>query len=484
MPGLVDVPIAAIGLECFEAVLSAEQMEAARAAVRRVRAGFDGRRVWNVNSTARGGGVAEMLNALMPYVRGSGIDVRWVVMEGDDEFFRVTKRIHNHLHGSPGDAAELGDAERARYGAVTAARAEELCDLVEPGDVVVLHDPQTAGLVPALRGRGVHVVWRCHVGLDLPNRLARNAWAFLLPYVTQADACVFSRRAYAWDCLESDRITVIPPSIDPFSAKNAPLDREQVRAILSAARVDAGNGSNTARFRRRHGGEDTIRHRAQVVEESPVEADTPLVVQVSRWDALKDPAGVVDGFVRHVAGRSDAHLMLAGPSVDEVADDPEGAETYRDVRRRWERLPARLRARVHLACLPMRDDEENGAMVNALQRRAQVVVQKSLAEGFGLTVAEAMWKARPVVATRIGGIQDQVEHGTTGLLVDDPRDLAAFGEAVSSLLREPERAEAMGEAAQARVRDQFLGTRHLAQFADLLSGLVERSRREARTAAG
>jgi len=208
------------------------------------------------------------------------------------------------------------------------------------------------------------------------------------------------------------------------------------------------------------------------------------VVQVSRWDALKDPAGVVDGFVRHVAGRSDAHLMLAGPSVDEVADDPEGAETYRDVRRRWERLPARLRARVHLACLPMRDDEENGAMVNALQRRAQVVVQKSLAEGFGLTVAEAMWKARPVVATRIGGIQDQVEHGTTGLLVDDPRDLAAFGEAVSSLLREPERAEAMGEAAQARVRDQFLGTRHLAQFADLLSGLVERSRREARTAAG
>jgi trehalose synthase len=164
--------------------------------------------------------------------------------------------------------------------------------------------------------------------------------------------------------------------------------------------------------------------------------------------------------------------MLAGPSVAEVADDPEGAEVLAETEAEWRSLPPAVRAKAHLARLPMDDEEENAAMVNALQRRAAVVVQKSLAEGFGLTVAEAMWKGRPVVASRIGGIQDQIEDGVTGLLLDDPRDVEGFGRLVCELLLDPARARRMGEAAQRRVREHFLGTRHLLQYVDLLGDLV------------
>jgi trehalose synthase len=196
------------------------------------------------------------------------------------------------------------------------------------------------------------------------------------------------------------------------------------------------------------------------------------VVQISRWDRLKDPMGVLDSYVGGVAGTCDAHLVLAGPSVDEVADDPEGAETYREVKRAWEALADDVRARVHLVCLPMDDEEENAAMVNALQRRADVVVQKSLAEGFGLTVAEAMWKGRPVVASRIGGIQDQIEDGVSGILLDDPSDSQAFAEAVCGLLDDRAAAASVGERAKARVMSHFLGSRHLGQYVQLCAELV------------
>ena len=193
---------------------------------------------------------------------------------------------------------------------------------------------------------------------------------------------------------------------------------------------------------------------------------------MSRWDRLKDPLGVLAGFAEHVhAEDEDPHLVLAGPDVAAVADDPEGAEVFAEVEAAWRDLPRAVRRRVHLALLPMDDADENAVIVNALQRRADVVVQKSLAEGFGLTVAEAMWKGRPVVASRVGGIQDQIEDGMTGRLVD-PRDLAAFGENVSALLVDPHGAERMGEAAQRRVRDLFLGPRHLGQYVDLLETVL------------
>lgn len=180
----------------------------------------------------------------------------------------------------------------------------------------------------------------------------------------------------------------------------------------------------------------------------------------------------MNGFATHVAPRSDAHLVLAGPSVESVADDPEGIEVIEECAGLYEDLPAEARERVHLATLPMVDGEENAVIVNALQRHASIVVQKSLAEGFGLTVAEAMWKSRPVVASRIGGIQDQIEHGRTGLLIDDPKDLSEFGSSVLRLLEDPDGAERMGQEARSRVRTDFLGPRHLMQYLDLVDRLL------------
>jgi trehalose synthase len=195
-------------------------------------------------------------------------------------------------------------------------------------------------------------------------------------------------------------------------------------------------------------------------------------VQISRWDRMKDMAGVMSGFVQHVDRSLGAHLILCGPAVAGVADDPEGAEVLDECVGLWRDLPHATRSRVHLACIPMSDPDENAAVVNALQRHASVVVQKSLAEGFGLTVAEAMWKERPVVASAVGGIVDQIEDGTHGLLVDDPRDLRAFGVAVESLLRDSAEAARLAQNARRRVIDQFLGDRHLEQYGALFEQLA------------
>jgi trehalose synthase len=196
------------------------------------------------------------------------------------------------------------------------------------------------------------------------------------------------------------------------------------------------------------------------------------VLQVSRWDLLKDPFGVIRGFAEHVAPETGAHLVYAGPAVEAVADDPEGAQVLRESIELRESLPEPQRRRIHFATLPMEDQQENAVMVNALQRHAQVVVQKSLAAGFGLTVAEAMWKARPMVASRIGGIQDQIVHGESGILLDDPRDLAAYGAAVTDLLSDPERAARIGQAARERVRDHFISPNSLLSYIGVLRGLL------------
>ena len=205
-----------------------------------------------------------------------------------------------------------------------------------------------------------------------------------------------------------------------------------------------------------------------MLEEEPLSAEVPVVMQVSRWDQLKDPLGVLFAFAEHVPSRAAAHLMLVGPSTAAVADDPEGAQVLDSVRAAWHDLPSAVRRRVHLCSLPMEDIEENAAIVNALQRHARVVVQKSLAEGFGLTVSEAMWKQRPVVGSRIGGIRDQIEDGRSGLLLSDPRDLEQAGMAITGLLDDDERAQRIGIAAQLRVQQQFLGPHHLGRYFEVI----------------
>jgi trehalose synthase len=465
------VPVGSLSLAGFDRVLSPAAAEAIHRAQRLGRVELAGRRTWHVNSTARGGGVAEMLVPLLAYSRGAGVDARWAVIAADAPFFELTKRLRNRLHGVPGDGGPLGDPERESYEAALAPNAADLRDLLRPEDIVILHDPQTAGLIGPVKACGATVVWRCHVGLDTPNQLAREAWSFLEPYVREADAYVFSRESFVWDGLDPARRAIIAPSIDVFSPKSQELAPDAVDGILEAAGLRPAGGGPPV-FRRMNGSIGGVTRRAELIEERPLGRGERYVLQVSRWDSLKDPLGVIDGFAEHVAPHTDAHLVCAGPDVTAVADDPEAADVFASAVERWRTLGAEARERVHLALLPMVDAEENAAMVNALQRGADVVVQKSLAEGFGLTVAEAMWKRRAVVASRIGGIQDQIEHYRSGILLDDPRDLREYGGAVRGLLEAPERAVEMGAAAHERVRDRYLGTHSLVDYLALIETLL------------
>jgi trehalose synthase len=312
------------------------------------------------------------------------------------------------------------------------------------------------------------VIWRCHVGIEEPNDVAREAWGFLRPYLEPADTYVFSRASFAWAGLDRERVAVIAPTIDVFSPKNIDIDRETVRAILAISGLVAGAEPGPVTFERPDGTPGRVERRARVVEDAPLPAEAPVVLQVSRWDALKDPLGVIRGFAEHVPPDTGAHLVYAGPDVEAVADDPEGLQMVRAAIALRQSLPAETRSRVHLASLPMDDLDENAMMVNALQRHAAIVLQKSLAEGFGLTVAEAMWKARPVIASRVGGIQEQIVDGESGVLLDDPHDLAGLGAAIRALLDDAPAAERMGARARERVRDRFLNARSLLDYENLI----------------
>jgi trehalose synthase len=466
-----EIPLGAQPIERFLPIAGPDVVAKVKEIAESGRARLEGRVVWNVNSTASGGGVAEMLRSLLPYVRGVGIDSQWLVIDGTAEFFRITKRLHHALHGSHGDGSDLGGGEKTVYEAVLRENSDEISALVRPRDVVILHDPQTAGLAPRLVKAGAIVIWRCHVGTDTSNDEVKKGWHFLAPYLTHVSATVFSRRKYIPSMFE-DRSFVIAPSIDPFSAKNQDLDADAVRAILvHAGLVEGPAGEASPSFERGDGSPGRVDRGADVIRLGRAPAwDTRLVVQVSRWDPLKDPIGVMDGFLQYTRTGKDTEteLVLAGPNVRAIEDDPEAAATLDAVVKRWRALPHEVRSRVELASLPTADLEENAAIVNALQRHATVVVQKSLQEGFGLTVTEAMWKARPVVASAVGGIEDQIVNGKHGLLLDDPTNAEAFASLLERVLSDEGYAAELGERARERVRTEYLPIRHLKQYAELL----------------
>jgi len=456
--------------EAFAPLLGVAEYTRVEAAARHARERFEGRAIWHVSSTLRGGGVAEMLRSLLPYARGAGVDTRWAVLREDPGFFRLTKRLHNNLHGDPGDGGPLGEDERAMYEQALERSARYFEDLIRPDDVVFLHDPQTAGLARRFGAFGATVVWRCHIGIDEPNETALRAQRFLTPDVEAADLCVFSRRELVWPGLDPDRCRVMAPSIDPFSPKNQELDADRVAAILAAAGLAGANAGAGPLFTRADGSPGRVERRAEVIEDEPIPAGAKLVAQVSRWDRLKDHDGLLRCLAGGLAPATDVHLLLAGPDAGAVADDPEGASVWDEIRSHREALPEEIRRRAHLVGLPMADLDENAAVVNAIQRRADVVVQKSLAEGFGLTVAEAMWKRRPVVGSRIGGIAEQIVDGESGLLVD-PRDPREPADAILGLLGDPVRAARLGCAAHDRVRRRYLGIVRLAEYGGLLDEL-------------
>jgi trehalose synthase len=472
MATLERVDVQALSPARLTPVIGAERSARFEAVAAVARALLAGRTVLNVNSTATGGGVAEMLTSLLAYVRGAGIDTQWDVIEGNPEFFKITKRLHNHLYNSPGDGGALSSIERAHYEATLADNVPALLEDVRPRDIVLLHDPQTAGLAARVKEAGATVVWRCHVGVDHMNEHAELGWEFLRPYLEPVDAFVFSRAQFAPAWLDRTRLHVIPPSIDPFSAKNEPMTPDDVVVALQYVGIlDGGGHQPLATFTRRDGSPGRIDRHADILQTGPAPpADAPLVMQASRWDSMKDMAGVMTAFSEYVNAQ-EVHLVLAGPSVAGVTDDPEGAMILRHCMETWRKLPPHSRQRIHLACVPMTDSDEAAAIVNALQRHSTIVTQKSIAEGFGLTVAEAMWKTRPVVASAVGGISDQIGSGEHGLLIDDPHDLGSFGEALNRLLDDGAYAKHLAENGRERALNEFLGDRHLEQYANLFAQL-------------
>lgn len=443
MPNVSLADLETRPLNDLRAVLDDDRYERFHRVMHEAATRLEGRTVWNVNSTSEGGGVAEMLTTLLPYAVDAGWDIRWAIISGDAEFFDVTKALHNALHGTPPADEDVWTKADATYKQCIDANAGELVASVRSGDVVIIHDPQAAGLIRPLVDAGAVVSWQCHIGTDEPNDCTRRAWDFLRSYVEPADRYVFTRAEYLWEGLDRKRLRVIAPSIDPLSPKNAPLDDGRVEQILRNAGIPN---------------------------------DAKIVLEVSRWDRLKNPIGFVRMYDEHLSDRADVHLVYAGPSTNGVADDPESVSLLEACAELWRSLEPSVQERVHLLELPMDDIEENALMVNALQRRADVVVQMSLEEGFGLTVSEAMWKGRPVVGSRVGGIQDQIEHDRSGVLIDDPYDLEAFADAVRSLLDDPDRAARLGSAARERVSEHFLGPRQLSQYAELAIELTTTDR--------
>ena len=474
---LQEVPLPEVAIEGLRDAAGPMAWERLTEAHARARELLAGRAVWSINSTAIGGGVAEILRTMLPYARAGGLDARWLIVRAGADFFGVTKRIHNFLHEHPGDGGPLGAAQRSAYERVLDGAGRALRDVIGPGDVVVLHDPQTLGLAVGLKRLGATVIWRCHIGTDRPGGLSEAAWDFLWPYVQeQPDVAVFSRRAIVPARLPLEAVRIIVPSIDPCSVKNADMSSELAASILAYTGIveRPGEPSAAPAFHGVHGTPRRVRHRCDVLRAGPAPrlGRDRLVVHVCRWDRIKDPVGAMRGFAEHTLPHAQAHLILAGPTVHTVTDDPEEPGVLDEVQAAWRALAHQQRCRVTVACVPMHDVEENAAIVNALQRHADVIVKKSLEEGFGLGVTEALWKRRAVVASDVGGHRDQITHQHNGLLVD-PTDPRSFGHAIAELLADPARASALGDAGHDVVERHFLHSRQLAEWDELLVALVK-----------
>lgn len=365
---------------------------------------LQGRTLQHINATRSGGGVAELLHRLVPWTEALGIRTQWDVLEGSPEFFDVTKAVHNALQG---DDIEITPAEWAVY---RQCLEENAAKLKLDADVVLVHDPQPAYLIDSFPSIAPRAVWRCHIDLSRPHD---SVWRFLRRAVSKYAMTVFHVPQFAQRLSHPELL--IPPSIDPLSDKNRDLDHETITRIVH------GFGIDTRR---------------------------PLLVQISRFDRFKDPLGVIAAY-RMVRSNFDCQLVLAGGSA---TDDPEGAQVLAEVREAAAGDPD-----IFVLSLPPNSDLE----INALQRAATIILQKSNREGFGLTVTEGMWKGKPVIGGAVGGIPAQVVHGITGFLVHSVEG-AAFR--LRFLLSHPRAAERMGQKGREHVRRNFLITRHVRDY--------------------
>ena len=370
-----------------------------------------GKVIQNVNSTAVGGGVAEILNRLVPLLQELGVDAHWDVIKGGEQFFEVTKKFHNLLHG----IKEKIDKKDFDIFLETSQKNIEEMNIY--GDVVFIHDPQPIALIKNKKDN--KWIWRCHVDVSNPHK---RVWEFLRDFIVQYDAAVFSAPSFSQEL--PIRQFLISPSIDPLSDKNRELSESEIGNVLNKYNISKGK---------------------------------PIITQISRFDRLKDPKGVIAAY-QQVKKSIDCQLILAGGGAK---DDPEGVKVFEEVNEK-----AKEDKDIHILLLPQNDLE-----VNALQRVSDVIIQKSLKEGFGLTVAEALWKAKPVVASHVGGIPLQIKHKYSGLLCHSV-DGAAF--ALKQLLNSPGYAKKLGENGREHVKNNFLLTRHLKEYMLLFLSLYNK----------
>ena len=357
----------------------------------------------HVNSTAVGGGVAEILNQMVPLLNELGIETHWDIIRGSEEFFNVTKTFHNALHGYPAEVtAHMLDIYRQ-------TTEDNLKHFQVKSPFVFIHDPQPAGLISKKLEKESKWVWRCHIDVSTPNR---TVWDFLSEMIDDYDASIFSMPQF----VQKLPITkfIIPPSIDPLSDKNRDLSTEEIQTVL---------------------------------EKYQIPTDKPIITQISRFDRLKDPVGVIKAY-KLVKKHHDCTLILAGGGA---SDDPEGAEVFADVQEAADKDPD-----IHLLLLP-----HDNVVINALQRASTIILQKSLKEGFGLTISEALWKKKPVIAGAVGGIKAQIIHGVTGYLSNT---IEGTANCIERLLNNPEMAKRFGENGYEFVKNNFLLTRHLKDY--------------------
>jgi trehalose synthase len=410
---LQKVAVGQWSLDAYEGIVPAPILAELREHARALK----GARVLNVNATSYGGGVSELLRSSVPLLRDLGLTVDWKVIGGDEDFFHATKALHNGLQGGP---HALSDTERAAYRRCI----EENAATLDGGyDFIVIHDPQPAGLLQAHGKGSARWVWRCHIDTSEPNPAA---WQFLAPYLEGFDAAVFTMAEFVPPDLPVSRVETIAPAIDPLSPKNIALDPHMASQIL-----------------------DWI----------GMEIPGRLVTQISRFDQWKDPLGVIDAYrlVRQEIG--DLQLALVGSMA---LDDPEGWEVYRQVSEAAERDEL-IHVYTNLTGV-------GNVEVNAFQRLSEVVVQKSIREGFGLVVSESLWKGTPVVAGRAGGIPLQMPEGIGGVLVDSVEDCA---KAMLKLLNDGELRDQLGRRGREHVREHFLLPRLLMEELRLLSTLAK-----------
>ena len=365
---------------------------------------LQGKVIQHINSTAVGGGVAEILIRMIPLLKQLGVDARWDVIKGNENFFAITKNMHNALHGA---AVEISDDDLQFFLEVNQENAQEMAF---SGDIVFVHDPQPIGLVDKKKEIGRQWIWRCHIDFTEPDK---RVFDFLKQYIEQYECAVFSAPAFSRAL--SIPQTLISPSIDPLSDKNKDLPGHIIDSVLARFNIDR---------------------------------ERPIVTQISRFDYLKDPVGVIEVY-KQVKKYIDCQLVLAGGGA---TDDPEGMQVLEDVRAAAGDDPD-----IHIIFLPPSSDIE----INALQRASAVVLQKSLKEGFGLTVAEALWKERPVIATAVGGIPLQIAHKYSGILTRSIEGTVFY---LKQLLNEPEYARKLGLNGKEHIKNNFLITRHLRDY--------------------